>query len=164
MKRDFRIDLTALATDNETKTVTDALTATASGVLSDRDEDRFVAVGNPDDGKIQAPSSAANAVCADRYVAQGDDKIDGSMHVGSSGSVHLRSERYAAAGPGDDKIDGCLQGGSSGSVHLRSDSYAAVGPGDDKIDGCLQRGSSGSADLPSDRYIAVSVGDDKIFD
>ncbi len=168
MKHDFRIDLTALAADGETRRMTEALTATASGNIMGRDEDRFVAVGNGDDGKVengrQAGSLATAAVRSDRYVARGDDKIDDCLQGGSSGSADLRSNRYAAAGPGDDKIDDCLQEGTSGSADLRSDRYVAVGVGDDKIDGSLQEGPSGSARIRSDRYVAVGNGDDKIFD
>ena len=116
MKRDFRIDLTELAGDDETRRVTETLMASASGNTANQDADRFVAVGGqPDDGKVETGDR-------DRFVAVGSPD-DGKVETG----------RYIAVGEGDDKIEDALRDGTSGSARVGGDSYVAVGEGDDKI-------------------------------
>ena len=114
MKHDFRIDLTALAADDETTRVTEALTAAASGNTANHDADQFVAVGVQDDGKVEAADRG-------RFVAEGpgDDKVE--------------TGRYIAVGNGDDKIEDALRDGTSDSARLGGDKFVAVGQGDDKV-------------------------------
>ena len=75
MKRDFRIDLTELAGDDETRRVTETLMASASGNTANQDADRFVAVGGqPDDGKVETGDR-------DRFAGVGSPD-DGKVETG----------------------------------------------------------------------------------
>ena len=142
MKRDFQINLTALANDDETKRMTEALMTSAAGNAANHDADRYVAVGGqPDDGKVEN----------DRFVAEGPG--DGKVETG----------RYIAVSVGDDKIEDALRDGTSGSARVGSDSYVAIGAGDDKIDEVLREGISGSVRVGGDKYVAIE-DDGKIFD
>lgn len=115
MKREFRIDLTELAGDDETRRTAQALMASASGNTANQDADRFVAVGaGQDDGKVETAERG-------RFVAEGDDKIEAGD----------RSRFVAVGTPDDGKIDDVLSEGASKSVRVGGDKYVAIS--DDKI-------------------------------